>query len=307
MGKGSPCQVVQTYNGWDMIRLRPASWDWDSRIKRSKALAGRFPSARDTLAFYQEILIFQKQLYEELKERRSASSLYRKRKKGRAMQYKLDSYICQEAISASFPASPSLLSIARGGPEYLAGLAKEVSCWDRAAWLAALDDCKWSLREQPLSFFPKVLIQPYLQLFIEWDKELQEVLGDHEQKEDEELIGESCPFCEFRPQLAYLYPVEKASPRFLVCSLCNGEWPCIRLSCPCCRESDKRKLSYFVAQECPSVRLDVCDTCGKYIKTIDMGIDPEAVPVVDELATITLDIWVKQRGYKKLELNIAGI
>jgi FdhE protein len=51
----------------------------------------------------------------------------------------------------------------------------------------------------------------------------------------------------------------------------------------------------------------VCETCGRYIKIIDLRKDPAAVPVIDDLATVPLDLWAIERGYEKIELNLAGI
>jgi formate dehydrogenase maturation protein FdhE len=41
------------------------------------------------------------------------------------------------------------------------------------------------------------------------------------------------------------------------------------------------------------VRVDVCDTCHSYLKSIDLTKTGLAVPVVDELATMPLDLWAR--------------
>src|SRR5437588_8683670 len=50
-----------------------------------------------------------------------------------------------------------------------------------------------------------------------------------------------------------------------------------------------------------------CDTCGHYIKTVDLTKNGLAVPVVDELATIPLNLWAQEHGYVKLQANLLGI
>jgi formate dehydrogenase maturation protein FdhE len=35
--------------------------------------------------------------------------------------------------------------------------------------------------------------------------------------------------------------------------------------------------------------------------------DSRVLPSVDELATPALDIWAREQGYGKIELNLAGI
>jgi formate dehydrogenase maturation protein FdhE len=32
-----------------------------------------------------------------------------------------------------------------------------------------------------------------------------------------------------------------------------------------------------------------------------------AVPIVDEMASIPLDLWAQERGYRKLEVNLLGL
>ncbi|MFQ5790858.1 MAG: hypothetical protein ACE5JI_10325 [Acidobacteriota bacterium] len=35
--------------------------------------------------------------------------------------------------------------------------------------------------------------------------------------------------------------------------------------------------------------------------------DPEAVPDVDEVAALPLDVWAREQGFRKLHPNLAGI
>jgi formate dehydrogenase maturation protein FdhE len=40
---------------------------------------------------------------------------------------------------------------------------------------------------------------------------------------------------------------------------------------------------------------------------VDLTRDGHAVPVVDELATVALNIWAENQGYLKLEPNLLGL
>jgi hypothetical protein len=51
---------------------------------------------------------------------------------------------------------------------------------------------------------------------------------------------------------------------------------------------------------------DVYDTCHTYLKSIDLTKTGLAVAVVDELATIPLDLWAREHGYEKLQINLLG-
>ena len=53
--------------------------------------------------------------------------------------------------------------------------------------------------------------------------------------------------------------------------------------------------------------VDSCDTCRRYLKTIDLGRLGLAVPIVDEVAGVTLDAWATEHGYEKMELNLVGM
>jgi formate dehydrogenase maturation protein FdhE len=43
-----------------------------------------------------------------------------------------------------------------------------------------------------------------------------------------------------------------------------------------------------------------------YLKSIDLTKTGLAVPVVDELATLPLDLWAHEHGYEKLQINLLG-
>jgi formate dehydrogenase maturation protein FdhE len=67
------------------------------------------------------------------------------------------------------------------------------------------------------------------------------------------------------------------------------------------------KLAVYTANEFNHVRVEGCDACRRYIKTVDLTKNGLAVPVVDELATIPLNLWAQEHGYTKLRTNILGI
>jgi FdhE protein len=66
-------------------------------------------------------------------------------------------------------------------------------------------------------------------------------------------------------------------------------------------------MAFYSAAEIPHVRVDVCDTCHFYLKSVDLTKTGLAVPVVDELATLSLDLWAREKGYRKFQMNMLGI
>jgi len=116
-----------------------------------------------------------------------------------------------------------------------------------------------------------------------------------------------CPFCAEKPVAAVLRPEGDGGKRFLLCGLCFTEWEYRRLLCPNCGEEDKEKLPVYTAEEFPHIRVESCDTCRVYLKAIDLTRNGRAVPEVDELASVALDLWAAEHGYTKLQPNLFGM
>ena len=56
----------------------------------------------------------------------------------------------------------------------------------------------------------------------------------------------------------------------------------------------------------PHLRIDACETCRGYLLGVDLRRDAAAVPVVDELAALPLDLYAKERGLSKVTPNLMG-
>ena len=104
--------------------------------------------------------------------------------------------------------------------------------------------------------------------------------------------------------LGVLRPLGDGGQRSLVCSFCLAEWEFRRIVCPACGEENHAKLPVYTADELKHVRVEACDSCRSYIKTVDMTKSGRAEPVVDEMAAIPLDLWAAEQGYAKLQLNL---
>jgi len=129
---------------------------------------------------------------------------------------------------------------------------------------------------------------------------------------DRDLEGgeNRCPFCAGRPQLALLKVQEAGADggsRHLLCSTCLSVWPFRRVICAGCGEERPALLGYFHTPEYDHVRVEACETCHQYIKTIDLTRFGLAAPLVDEVAAAALDLWARERGYQKIEMNLIGL
>jgi FdhE protein len=88
--------------------------------------------------------------------------------------------------------------------------------------------------------------------------------------------------------------------RLLYCQLCGSAWRYMRVKCPFCCSEDQKKLK-FKAEEKSPYRIDLCEQCGRYIKTIDErrtgGDRGEIIPTAEDLASFYLDIVAENEGY----------
>ncbi|PYX19838.1 MAG: hypothetical protein DMG82_24180 [Acidobacteria bacterium] len=134
-----------------------------------------------------------------------------------------------------------------------------------------------------------------------------EYLADHTKSTAPKGTPSLCPLCGGKPQVGALRPEGDGATRSLICSLCATEWEYRRIVCPACGEEDVHKLAIYTAKEFNHVRVEACDSCRSYLKTVDLTKDGHAVPVVDELATIPLDLWAAEHSYQKLRTNVLGL
>ncbi len=125
-----------------------------------------------------------------------------------------------------------------------------------------------------------------------------------------EAQGGLCPSCGALPQLAYFSVSGEAlvsGPRYLVCSRCATTWIFSRMTCAGCGETDGTKLPIFQEdKQFPQIRVDGCRTCNRYLLTVDLRRDTRAVPVVDELAALPLDMYAIDQGLTKITPNLLG-
>jgi FdhE protein len=275
------------------------SFSWEHRIERAQQLAEESSHAKQILAFYAEILKWQHALFTQL------SVTHRQSLTG---AFERDVGIILEHFG-------SLLNlVSRHGSESLSAQADRLNTANDK-WRGLLT--AWWNGESPApnSFFAKVCLQPYLELLAQLNIPL--IDSQIDKGSEGEQPNRHCPFCGRKPLLAILSDDPSISApiaggmeggrRFLMCGDCLTLWHFPRIACPSCLESDPHKLPYYIAEEYPNLRVDSCETCKHYLKTIDMMKDRRLIPPVDELAAIPLDLWAVEQGYIKIQQNLAGI
>ena len=207
------------------------------------------------------------------------------------------------------------------GSEAIAEQAGETAA-DHESWRETLT-AYWNGESNPeKNFFARACLQPYLELLAReqrppLDSQINAIAAAQRATLDEAHADRLCPFCGRNPQLAFL-SADVSAPglveggveggrRFLMCGDCGAVWPFQRIACPSCLEVDPHKLPCYSAKEVPGMRVECCDTCRRYLKSIDLTIDARPVPPVDELAAIPLDLWAREQGYRKIQPNLAGM
>jgi FdhE protein len=118
-----------------------------------------------------------------------------------------------------------------------------------------------------------------------------------------------CPVCGSAPIVSYRkeLPETNGGARFLVCGLCGTDWPFNRIRCPSCQEEDPTKLPGFQSDVHKNVRIEACETCRRYVKSLDLTLDARPLPEVDDLVSLAMDLWAIEEGWTRLEPGWAGI
>lgn len=276
-----------------MSFLAQGNVNYNSRILRAEALASRYEFAKEVLSFYARIAAFQKQFSEQLPK------LW-----GRQPVVPTDGNL-RPQLNLPILVEPfrSFLSLIESrGPGPLAAEARTVAygSTDRYAelleefWERGMQQGPESEGADPLGkFLARAFLQPYAEFIV--GAMLPPVVP---------MAVCRCPRCNSLPLLGVLRPEGDGGKRFLLCSFCSQEWEFRRIFCAHCGEEAEQKLPVYVAEQFRHIRVECCDTCKHFLRTIDLTTDGNAVPVVDDLAAIPLSLWADENGYKRIQANL---
>jgi FdhE protein len=264
-----------------------APGQWRRRIARAVELGAEYDFSAEILRFYVTIARFQEDFYRQLNSNAKNTG-------------PAPADIFAQELPAEFDSRfRTFLSVVeQEGPAALRDAAREVR-EGGAALQAELLAAFWKETERdalpsgPRDFFARAFLQPYAVA-------ARTLLQQHTIRP----APYRCPVCNRKPGLGVLRPLGDGGQRSLVCSFCLAEWEFRRIVCPGCGEEDHAKLPVYTAEEMKHVRVEACDSCRTYIKTVDMTKSGRAEPVVDELAAIPLDLWAQKQGYTKLQANL---
>lgn len=262
-----------------------ANTPWQKRIRRAEYLAVQYPFAAEVLGFYVHTARFQEDLYQRI---------------DRASGNKVPVSPLPPELPELFTSFPPFLSLVEEkGPPRLAQVAHGLRNAPSGSRSDLLNNF-WSASEvppaAPQEFLALAFLQPYAE-FVRSRAALQL----------EGYAFSVCPFCDRKPALGVLRQQGDGARRSLLCGFCLTEWEFRRIVCAGCGQEDHAKLPVYTAETFPHIRVECCDTCHAYIKSIDLTKNGLADPLVDELASIPLDLWAQEHGYAKLHPNLLGM
>ncbi len=257
--------------------------EWQRRIERAEKLAVEYPAASEVLCFLAAVTNYQQTLWQTLESD----------PKIRHGAYRFEASL-PESLTGKFKSFLRL--VVEKGPVPLSQTAKACQAEEDAH--AGLLNSFWQGGDGALAgganeFLARAFLQPYAVVI--------------RSRRDAQPNGPTrclCPACGRKPGSGVLRPQGDGGLRSLICSFCLNEWEFRRILCPACGEESHAKLPVYTAEEFPHVRVECCDACRCYIKTVDMTKTGLAEPVVDEIAAIPLDLWAQERGYTKLQRNL---
>ncbi len=264
-----------------VLEAAVAANPWPLRRERAAELAERYPHAAEMLRLYRALTVVQEAAYSIPTPQNVAA-------------YAAEN-VLPAVIDVTVEAGPRAL---RDGVIALyasANLEEMIQRW---------------LDEKPLNPFETYLARASASPLLEAVTPHPDPPPQGGREFETECARTHCPNCRGLPQLSYFAISGEAlvsGPRYLVCSRCANNWIFSRMTCAGCGESNGTKLPIYQEQEqLPHARVDGCQTCRKYLLTFDLRRDTRAVPVVDEIAALPLDLYARDQGLTKITPNLMG-
>lgn len=290
-----------------MARAAVAANPWTLRRDRTAELRDRQSFARELLDFYGALLGVQERAFDEARKAKPATRY-------------LVAYVAEMVVPAVGD-----VTVAAGPLKLRDAVARRLDATDTrelvAAWIGG--------EEQGMvdRYLARASVTPVLEAL--GPEAAGSCIGVHDKRH--------CPACGGPPQLSYFAIASEdlaAGGRYLLCARCQSSWGYARMTCPGCGEDSSSRLPIFSEEGTtsgergsvvrglqgklesngvtqhqvvfPHVRIQACESCRHYLLNIDLAADPAAVPVVDELAALPLDLYAREQGFSKITPNLMG-
>jgi FdhE protein len=186
-----------------------------------------------------------------------------------------------------------LAAAATADPALLEELARKAAFGPDQAYLESLGR-RLDVSAEALLFFGRVLAAPFAAhaaRYVRTESDGAFGANDH---------SGHCACCGSPPGLATL--TRDDGRRVLHCSLCGQSGRFTRLACPHCGSRDRDALTFVRLNESDPRWIEACEKCRHYVKTVDERRLPDTeqiIPVVEETATLYLDLLAEKEGYAR--------
>jgi FdhE protein len=274
------------------VSAETATAPWTLRRRRAEELCGRHPFAEEVLDLYLALLPVQEQAWRTVPPPE------------RLVQWAVAN-VLPAVVEATVEAGPPALRKAVRGRH--AGEAV-LRGWLAGAELDAVD-----------RYLARASLGPALEALGDW-------AGEACASRDDDEAAATCPRCAGLPQVSVVADSGEAlvsGRRSLLCARCASSWDYTRSACPACGESDEDRLLVYTERwggpvsakgngngagpaVFPNLRVAGCETCRRYLIEVDLTQDGRAVPEVDELAALPLDLYAADQGLTKVTPNLMG-
>lgn len=284
---------------------------WIDRRRRAETLRARYPFAAEVLVFYGALLDVQERAYQAVQadppDPRRVAAYAAER-------------VVPAVVDATMTHGPDTLSRAVRERAGSSDSARTIAAWLVGAELTPVE-----------RYLARAGAGPVLEAL--GPRAAAACAGSRDERH--------CPVCGGPPQVSYFAPSADAlvaGHRYLVCSRCAAAWPYPRMTCAACGEHGSARLPVYAEEgtaatetsghvvpgvaasrlqegharsgtgvRFPHVRVEACETCSRYLLGIDLARDAHAVPIVDEIAALPLDLYAQERGMAKIVPNLMGV
>ncbi len=113
-----------------------------------------------------------------------------------------------------------------------------------------------------------------------------------------------CPVCRAQPAVSW---IGDHGRRRVSCSYCGTPGYVDRIGCPVCQAADAPTQNILVFEREEGFKINTCDLCRSYVKTVDAGMIVRFTPELSDLVSLPLDIVVQEKGYARRSPNPVGM
>jgi FdhE protein len=113
----------------------------------------------------------------------------------------------------------------------------------------------------------------------------------------------ACPACGAPPVASLVVGWTGAhATRFCACSLCGTLWNYVRIKCTLCGTT--KGIAYQgIDGDAGTIKAETCESCRAYVKILHQHKDPFLDPVADDVATLSLDLLLRDAGFRRGAVN----